>query len=31
VQAILDDGAVRANARAAVTMQQVFAAVGLGQ
>jgi len=31
VQAILEDGAVRANARAAVTMQQVFAAVGLGQ
>jgi tryptophanyl-tRNA synthetase len=31
VQAILDDGAVRANKRAAVTMQQVFAAVGLGQ
>jgi tryptophanyl-tRNA synthetase len=30
VQTILDDGAVRANARAAVTMQQVFAAVGLG-
>ncbi|MGD0796615.1 MAG: tryptophan--tRNA ligase [Acidobacteriaceae bacterium] len=30
VQAILDDGAVRANERAAVTMQQVYAAVGLG-
>jgi tryptophanyl-tRNA synthetase len=30
VKSILDDGAVRANARAAVTMQQVFAAVGLG-
>jgi len=29
VKAILEDGAVRANARAAVTMQQVFAAVGL--
>jgi len=29
VDAILNDGAVRANARAAVTMQQVFAAVGL--
>jgi len=29
VSGILKDGAVRANARAAVTMQQVFAAVGL--
>jgi len=29
VKAILDDGAVRANARAEVTMQQVRAAVGL--
>jgi tryptophanyl-tRNA synthetase len=29
VNAILEDGAVRANARAAVTMQQVRAAVGL--
>ena len=29
VDAILKDGAVRANARAAVTMEQVFAAVGL--
>jgi tryptophanyl-tRNA synthetase len=29
VKAILDDGAVRANARAAVTMEQVFAAVGM--
>jgi tryptophanyl-tRNA synthetase len=29
VAAILEDGAVRANKRAAVTMQQVFAAVGL--
>jgi len=30
VTAILDEGAVRANARTAVTMQQVFAAVGMG-
>ena len=30
VAAVLDDGSVRANARAEVTMQQVRAAVGLG-
>jgi tryptophanyl-tRNA synthetase len=31
VNAILEDGAKRANARAAVTMEQVFAAVGLAK
>jgi tryptophanyl-tRNA synthetase len=30
VTALLDQGAARANARTAITMQQVFAAVGLG-
>jgi tryptophanyl-tRNA synthetase len=31
VDAILDDGAFRANGRAAVTMRQVFQAVGLSR